>query len=528
MATRSLLPALLVLLGALLPGSGGAGTSVQPPEATIPRGGSVVVTCSATCDQNATLGLETPLTKKQINQGQNWVTYELSGIQENSTPLCFSNCGARQTQASVSLTVYWFPVSVELAPLPQWHPVGENLTLHCQVEGGAPRSHLSVMLLQGEKVLAQQPAVGEPAEVTATVLAGRDDHGTNFSCRTELDLRTQGLGLFQNRSIPRKLQTFVLPKIGPRLATPRIMEVGTHWPVNCSLDGLFPVSEAQVHLALEDQRLEPTVKYSKDTLWATAWAKVNAGEEGAQQLRCTVMLGNQSQRTAEKVTVYSFPAPNLTLSELVVPEGTVVTVECKAHPRAVVTLSGAPVGTPGPRAQFMLNASAEDNGRSFLCSAVLKVDGTKLHKNETQELTVLYGPRLDESDCPGNWTVQEGSQQTLKCQAWGNPVPKVNCHRIDDGASLPIGVLRPVMRNISGTYKCRAISPRGEVTREVVVNVNYHHQNNIVVIVLVAAAVILATVGTAAYFYNRQRKIREYKLRKAQETYNNMKLNTSP
>ncbi|XP_054418037.1 intercellular adhesion molecule 1 isoform X2 [Pteronotus mesoamericanus] len=443
MATRSLLPALLVLLGALLPGSGGAGTSVQPPEATIPRGGSVVVTCSATCDQNATLGLETPLTKKQINQGQNWVTYELSGIQENSTPLCFSNCGARQTQASVSLTVYWFPVSVELAPLPQWHPVGENLTLHCQVEGGAPRSHLSVMLLQGEKVLAQQPAVGEPAEVTATVLAGRDDHGTNFSCRTELDLRTQGLGLFQNRSIPRKLQTFVLPKIGPRLATPRIMEVGTHWPVNCSLDGLFPVSEAQVHLALEDQRLEPTVKYSKDTLWATAWAKVNAGEEGAQQLRCTVMLGNQSQRTAEKVTVYN-------------------------------------------------------------------------------------GPRLDESDCPGNWTVQEGSQQTLKCQAWGNPVPKVNCHRIDDGASLPIGVLRPVMRNISGTYKCRAISPRGEVTREVVVNVNYHHQNNIVVIVLVAAAVILATVGTAAYFYNRQRKIREYKLRKAQETYNNMKLNTSP
>lgn len=98
---------------------------------------------------------------------------------------------------------------MELAPLPQWQPVGENLTLHCQVEGGAPRTHLSVMLLQGEKLLSRQPAVGTPvAEVMATVLARRDDHGTNFSCRTELDLRPQGLGLFQNSSAPRQLRTF--------------------------------------------------------------------------------------------------------------------------------------------------------------------------------------------------------------------------------------------------------------------------------------------------------------------------------
>ena len=64
------------------------------------------VTCLATCDQNATLGLETPLTKRPVNNGSNWVTYELSGIQEDSTPICFSNCGANQTGASISLTVY--------------------------------------------------------------------------------------------------------------------------------------------------------------------------------------------------------------------------------------------------------------------------------------------------------------------------------------------------------------------------------------------------------------------------------------
>lgn len=101
-----------------------------------------------------------------------------------------------------------FPEHVELEPLPHWQPVGENLTLHCQVKGGRPQTHLSVMLLRGEELLIQQPAVGEPAKVMTTVLAGRDDHGTNFSCRTELNLQSQGLGLFQNSSVPRQLRTF--------------------------------------------------------------------------------------------------------------------------------------------------------------------------------------------------------------------------------------------------------------------------------------------------------------------------------
>lgn len=101
-----------------------------------------------------------------------------------------------------------FPERVELAPLSPWQPVGKNLTLRCWVAGGEPRTHLSVLLLRGEEELSRQQAVGEPAEVTTTVLASRDNHGANFSCRSELDLRPQGLGLFQNSSAPRQLRTF--------------------------------------------------------------------------------------------------------------------------------------------------------------------------------------------------------------------------------------------------------------------------------------------------------------------------------
>lgn len=163
-----------------------------------------------------------------------------------------------------------------------------------------------------------------------------------------------------------------------------------------------------------------------------------------------------------------FSAPVLTLSQLEVSEGSQVTVKCEAHGGAqVVHLSGVPPGPPTPQVQFTLNASPEDHKRRFFCSAVLEVDGKSLSKNQTLELHVLYGPRLNERDCLGNWTWQEGSRQTLKCQASGNPSPKLICSRKADGALLPIGVVESVKREMNGTYKCHAFSSHGNVTRDV-------------------------------------------------------------
>lgn len=104
-----------------------------------------------------------------------------------------------------------FPERVELDPLPAWQQVGKTLTLRCLVEGGAPRSQLSVVFFQGEEELrAEKLGVNStnPNEITTTVLASRDNHGANFSCRTELDLRPQGLQVFLNVSEARQLRTF--------------------------------------------------------------------------------------------------------------------------------------------------------------------------------------------------------------------------------------------------------------------------------------------------------------------------------
>lgn len=80
------------------------------------------------------------------------------------------------------------------------------------------------------------------------------------------------------------------------------------------------------------------------------------------------------------------------------------------------------------------------------------------------------GPRLDERDCLGNWTWPEGSEQTLECQAWGNPPPQLTCRR-EDGAPLPIGEVKAVKWEMNGTYKCHASSAHGNVTRDVHVTV---------------------------------------------------------
>ncbi|XP_040096675.1 intercellular adhesion molecule 1 [Oryx dammah] len=515
-AAPAALLALLVLLGTLLPGPGGAEISIHPSKAIIPRGGSLRVNCSISCDRKTTFGLETVLNKEEVDRGLNWKVFQLSDVQEEINPLCYSNCHGEQIVASMNLTIYWFPERVELAPLPLWQPVGEELNLSCQVSGGAPRHHLSMVLLQREEELDRQP-VGkeEPAEVTFLVQPRREDHGTSFSCRWELDLRSQGLELFQHTSAPRKLQTYVMPSIDPHLEAPLIVEVGSRWQVNCTLDGLFPASDAEVYLVLGDQKLESNIMYNGDSVLAEAWTEEN--EEGTHSLRCSVSLGDTVRRTRGSVTIYSFPLPTLTLSPPEVSEWTTVTVECVTRDGAVVRLNGVSFEPPGPRAQLKLNVSADDHGSNLSCSAALTIAGQEVHKTQTRELHVLYGPRLDQRDCLGNWTWQEGSEQTLKCAARGNPIPKLNCSRKGDGASLPIGDLRPVTREVAGTYLCWATSARGRVTREVVLNVLYGQNILDIVIPVVTVTLILGSLGTAGYIYNYQRKIQKYELQKARK-----------
>lgn len=164
---------------------------------------------------------------------------------------------------------------MELAPLPQWQPVGENFTLHCKVKGGAPRDKLSVVLLRGKEVLDRRPVEGHPAEVTTTVLARREDHGASFSCHTELDLRTQSLGLFQNSSATRQLQTF-----GEALGS--LQEDRFRW-CSCLGCGVPGKEELQALRVLRREGPKLQMLLGRSCSWPLGWG-VGNGVPGPQDL----------------------------------------------------------------------------------------------------------------------------------------------------------------------------------------------------------------------------------------------------
>ncbi|XP_027403582.1 intercellular adhesion molecule 5 isoform X3 [Bos indicus x Bos taurus] len=462
---------------------------LQPRVALVERGGSLWLNCSTNCPRPERGGLETSLRRNGTQKGLRWLARQLVDIREPETqPVCFFRCARRTLQARGLIRTFQRPDRVELVPLPAWQPVGENFTLSCRVPGAGPRGSLTLTLLRGTQELIRRSFAGESprargAVLTATVLARREDHGANFSCRAELDLRPHGLGLFENSSAPRELRTFTLPPEPPRLTAPRLLEVGSEGPVSCVIDGLFPVSEAGVYLALGDQRLSPDVTLEGDALMATTTATASAEQEGARQLVCNVTLGGESRETRENVTVYSFPEPHLTLSEPNAPEGTIVTVTCAAETQALVTLEGIPAAAPGQPAQLQLNATEYDDRRGFFCDATLEVDGETLSKNESVELRVLCSciymplpsdaPRLDDSDCPRSWTWPEGPEQTLRCDARGNPQPSVHCARPDGAAVLALGLLGPVTRALAGTYRCTATNDQGQAVKDVTLTVEY-------------------------------------------------------
>ena len=63
----------------------------------------------------------------------------------------------------------------------------------------------------------------------------------------------------------------VLPSTNPHLEVPPIVEVGSRWPVNCTLDGLFPASDANVYLDALATRLAGQRLSLEHECVASAW-----------------------------------------------------------------------------------------------------------------------------------------------------------------------------------------------------------------------------------------------------------------
>ncbi|XP_036604733.1 intercellular adhesion molecule 1-like [Trichosurus vulpecula] len=495
---------------------------VYPPNPVILSGSSVDMNCSTDCANSPKIGLETRLRKIELSDGTNWKAWRLRNVTWDNSPLCYVNCpGKGQSSTTVNITVYEPPKNLELNLEPSqersslpWIPVGQNITLSCHVAGGRPRENLMVLLLRGTEEISRRPVLDDTLDtaiVKFRITARREDDEASFSCHAELDLQPRGLKLYQNSSAPLKFYTFALAQEPPVLVTPKLLETETKEQVSCEMDKLFPVEKAHIQLSWSRQKLiQSNITQHGDLLRATATIMAAKEEKGDRKLTCSVTLGNETRTISKNLTVYTFPQPDLMVSEPIL-EGNQINLTCKADPPATVLIEGAPRGEPD---RISLIVQEKDNGHVFTCQATLQLREETLHKNKSLKLNVLFPPKLDEK-CPRNWTWDEGTEQILQCTARGNPPPTVTCIGKQE---MPVGTRKSITRAHNGTYNCTAKNSQGEASQVVLVLVKFQDVDLMPILIgILVSVVVLSIVITVGYAYYRQQRIRSYELKKAQE-----------
>ncbi|VFV22265.1 intercellular adhesion molecule [Lynx pardinus] len=507
---------------ALNPGPGAAEeifeVSIWPDQALVKLGQSLMINCSTTCPDPGPGGIETYLKKTQVDKGPQWKEFLLEDVTENSVLQCFFSCAGIQKDTSLDITVYQPPEQVILELQPAWVAMDEAFTVKCHVPSVAPLENLTLTLLQGNQELHRKDfmnlaVASQRAEITIKVKAQREDDRCNFSCRAELDLSSHGGGLFHSSSAIKVLRIFEFSE-SPQIWVSSLLEIGMAEAVSCELARVFPAREVMFHMFLGDQELSLFVSWKGDTAWANA--TVRAMETGDQELSCLVSLGPMEQKTREPVHVYSFPPPILEIEELYPLAGTDINVTCLGHvltsPSPTLRLKGAPdLPAPGEPAWLLLTTREEDNGRNFSCEASLEVQGQRLSKTTAVQLHVLYKPRLEESDCPGNQTWVKGTEQLLACVPKGNPAPTLVCTW--NGVIFNFEVPRKATQNHTGTYCCTASNQLGSVSKDIAVIVRGLDEgisSTIFVIIIVALGVGVITI--ALYLNYRPCKIERRKL----------------
>nr|XP_012602961.1 intercellular adhesion molecule 5 [Microcebus murinus]XP_012602962.1 intercellular adhesion molecule 5 [Microcebus murinus] len=489
--------------------------SVWPNQALVEYGQSLVVNCSTTCPEPGPSGIETFLKKTQVGKGPQWKEFLLEDVTKNSVLQCFFSCAGIQKDISLGITVYEPPKEVILELQPAWVAVDEAFTVTCHVPSVAPLENLTLTLLQGNQELYRKNFVSlavtsQRAEVTISVRAQRENDGGNFSCRAELDLSSQGGSLFQGSSLIKVLRIFEFSD-SPQIWVSSLVEVGMAEYVSCEVARVFPAKEVMFHMFLGDQELSLFLSWEEDTAWANA--TVRAMETGDQELSCLVSLGPVEQKARKPVHVYSFPPPILELEEPYPLAGTDINVTCSGHvltsPSPTLRLQGAPnLPDPGKPVWLFLTAREEDDGRNFSCEASLEVEGQQLIKTTVIQLHVLYKPRLEESDCPGNQTWVEGMEQMLACLPKGNPAPVLVCTW--NGVIFNLQVPQKATQNHTGTYCCTAFNQLGSVSKDIAVVVQGLDKgvsSTIFIIIIVILGVGLITVALYLNCKRERRKL---------------------
>ncbi|XP_014375376.1 intercellular adhesion molecule 2-like isoform X1 [Alligator sinensis] len=257
---------LLSLLLALSVAEAQVEVRISPSNLLVEYGGNLTLTCSSTCPvSDVQLGLETSLTKHQVDQEHSWVLVNISESQ--SVVQCWIACnGTDKTIASADITTYRVPKQVTLE-LPPMLEKGKTYPVTCRVVNVAPVRNLSVTLHLGGQVLHTKnfqnytPMNATNIMATFNVIAEREYHGQDVTCHTALDLRPHG-PLLENASTPASLSVYETPARVVLEMTPE-MQQGSTYNVTCQVENVGSLQNLSVMLYRGHQILH-TKTFSDD------------------------------------------------------------------------------------------------------------------------------------------------------------------------------------------------------------------------------------------------------------------------
>ncbi|XP_034290214.2 intercellular adhesion molecule 5-like [Pantherophis guttatus] len=497
---------------------------IWPPNPVVEFGGSLDLNCTSTCEN---IGIESAYTKIPIENGSNWKAFRLSNVDYwAASPLCYAECKTGQKKSpKANIIIYKSPESIELDPIPEME-VGKLYNFTCRVLGVAPIHDLTVTLLKGEEQLLikafqdhTRPEAGAVV-VNHHIRAEQNDYNKTITCQTSLDLRPRG-PLLKNTSHGISLWTFDFAK-APLLHAGLFLEAGTLMKVMCDAPEVSPAKEAVFDLWFAGKPL--TFNTTVMGSLASAQAVIASSSVGDHELICTVFLGPVTKNVTKIVNVFALPKLIFQIgsSEAVINQTVNITcsTDGSASPGFKMQITDAAkilaFGNVDEHfLQHEMIAQQEDNKREFICQVILIVDGHTKERNISQNLTVFYGPQMDDSNCPHALTWKEGSTTSFTCSALGNPTPIVQCWK--DGRPYNIGEPQLVQREHDGIYHCNATNQYGFDVRDVTIHVESHQPNILAIILGIAAIVILISLVGIVVFYINRRKFGIYHLWKRQQ-----------
>nr|XP_056706455.1 intercellular adhesion molecule 5-like [Euleptes europaea] len=356
---------------------------------------------------------------------------------------CTVSLGPMVKSAVGSVNVYSFPEpSLEIRPS---QVLANNpVAVTCDSPATQP-PNVSLLI---KNYLGRILASGDHLPLQLHLTAQEEDDGMEFVCEAELAVG----GNTVTKRASANLTVFYVPKMDESTCPGnRTWVEGTRQRLRCTAKG----------------NPEPSVACMKDGVAQAVDEEEEVARTHGGLYNCTATSGLGT--TSRTVVVHVEYGPQLDESRCpssqIWVEGRLQQLNCQAD------------GMPVPEVSCTKDGEVYDTGKlqniTQSHAGVYHCNATNAHGSRGKIVTVKveYGPAMDDSSCPDNWTWRGGTEQALVCSAKGSPEPVVECAK--DGAAFHLGVLQHITKEHAGTYRCTATNVHGSVARDVTIHVEY-------------------------------------------------------